>query len=289
MKRPIIKITLIVLFALAACLMIMGNLWIGDKLTQPFPRTIGPPPPSLDITEVKIPSESGSTLAGWLLSHEKKDKAAALFHGIHANRLQMMERAIMFHEQGWSALVIDFQAHGESPGERVAMGWLESMDARAAIQYLKKRCPDARIAALGLSMGGAACLLAEPPLEIDLLIIEQTYSTIHQATSNRLTHHLGRIAPLAAHVLLLQLPIRFGITEGDMRPIDKLSNITAPVMLIAGEKDKSTTVEESLRMYDQINTSKELWIVKDAGHIDYMKHNKKEYKARVIDFINRSH
>ncbi len=40
-------------------------------------------------------------------------------------------------------------------------------------------------------------------------------------------------------------------------------------------------------MFEQKKSPKELRIVEGAGHIDYMRYNKEEYSARVINFINK--
>jgi len=50
-----------------------------------------------------------------------------LMHGVRANRLSMVRRAEMLHRAGYSVLLFDFQAHGESPGSHITMGYLESV------------------------------------------------------------------------------------------------------------------------------------------------------------------
>lgn len=58
-------------------------------------------------------------------------------------------------------LLFDFQAHGESPGDHITFGFLESRDARAALDFVHRELPGQLVAALGISLGGAAAVLAD--------------------------------------------------------------------------------------------------------------------------------
>ena len=49
-------------------------------------------------------------------------------HGVRGNRLSMLDRARFLSHAGFSVLVFDFQAHGESSGEHTTFGELESLD-----------------------------------------------------------------------------------------------------------------------------------------------------------------
>ena len=71
-------------------------------------------------------------------------------HGVRADRTSMLDRARVLSRAGYSVLLFDFQAHGESPGHRITLGYLESMDAQASIQYLRERNPDEKIGVIGV-------------------------------------------------------------------------------------------------------------------------------------------
>ena len=69
-------------------------------------------------------------------------------------------RARFLSRLGYHTLCIALQAHGESPGEHITMGWQESRNAASAVAWLQKQFPDAPVAVLGTSLGGVAALLA---------------------------------------------------------------------------------------------------------------------------------
>src|SRR4029453_18026727 len=96
---------------------------------------------------------SGSLLHGWFVPGHHG--AVVLMHGLHASRRSQLSRARLLHDAGYSVLLFDFQAHGESPGNYITFGYLESRDARAAVDYVRRRLPEQKVAVIGQSMGGA--------------------------------------------------------------------------------------------------------------------------------------
>ena len=129
-------------------------------------------------------------------------------HGSRGDRRQMLGRATFLNQAGYSVLLFDFQAHGDSPGKRITIGHLESRDARAAVEFMKRNCPGQKIGVIGLSMGGAAAVMASPALEVDAMALEMVYPDIKRATANRMERYLGGWARGLAPLLIMQLPRR---------------------------------------------------------------------------------
>ena len=254
--------------ALGGAGFVAACLFVGGKLAEPIPRTIGPPPSDLPAKTVHIPSPSGSKLAGWWIEGAPGRGAVILMHGVRADRTSMVDRARFFHRAGRSVLLFDFQAHGESPGEHITFGALESRDARAAVDFVRRRHPGERIAALGTSLGGAAILLADPPLPVNAVILESVYPTVEQATENRIRMRLGPLASLLTPALLVQLGPRLGLSPRDLRPIDEIGRLKVPLLIIAGAEDRHTTRSESERLFGAALEPKELWVIPGAAHVD---------------------
>lgn len=200
----------------------------------------------------------------------------------------MLDRARFLSRSGYAVLLFDFQAHGESQGRHITFGYLESKDARAALSFLRSNIQGERIGVIGVSMGGAAALLASPPLEANAIVIEMVYPTIDQAISNRLRMRLGNWASILTPLLSWQLQPRLGITAQELRPIDKVGNIRVPKLFIVGEEDQHTTLEESRQLFNAAAEPKEWWLVNGARHVDLHSVAKEEYEQRVLDFFGRN-
>src|SRR5215204_4488473 len=270
MKR--LKLAIVIL----CVALVLGTsvLWyVGSALSASANQTLGSPPADLAAQPVLFPSASGSTFHGWLLSGKPGRGVIVLLHGLRSNRQSMVSRAQFLSRAEFSVLLFDFQAHGESAGRHVTFGYLESKDVQAAVQIVRERLPGEKIGVLGVSMGGAATLLAHPPLEVDAAVLKMG---------------LGEWGGWLSPALSLQLKPRLGVWAEELRPIDHVGGMTAPKLFIVGEEDQHTTLEESRRMYEEAGEPKEMWVVAGAAHIDLHAHVEEEYERRVLAFFERN-
>lgn len=264
-----------------------AGLWIvGDLLIHPAQVSIGPLPADFPASNVSFKSSSGALVHGWFLRGQSKG-AILLLHGVRANRLAMLDRARFLYAAGYSVLLIDFQASGESIGDSITFGHLESRDAIAAVDQLKTLAPGEPIGVYGTSMGGAVMLLADPPLNVDAVILEQVYPTLSQAVEDRLQLHAGFLGTWLAPLLLSTVKPHLGVSLAEMRPIDHISNIVAPKLLIVGDADQHTRLDESLAMFKAASLPKDLWIIHGARHVDLYRYSGSSYSDHVIDFFDR--
>jgi uncharacterized protein len=260
--------------------------FVGHTLIAPTREVIGPPPPELSATDVSFRSASGGVIHGWFSSGSPGRGAILLLHGVHANRLAMLPRARWLHTLGYSVLLIDFQAAGESDGKAVTFGYLESSDVCAALLFLRARLPGERVGIIATSMGGAAVLLAEPPVRVDAVVLEQVYPTIDEATRDRLALHLGSIGPWLSPPFLASMHFLLGIDPGQLRPIDHIGGLSSPKLLIAGDADMHTRLVESRAMFLAAGTNSSFWIVPGARHVDLYQYAGDDYRRHVGDFLD---
>jgi fermentation-respiration switch protein FrsA (DUF1100 family) len=249
---------------------------------------VGTLPPDLLGRGVHVLSPAAGTLKGWLVPGRRGAGAVLLLHGIRASRLDMVERARFLHAAGYTVLLFDSRAHGESGGERITFGYLESLDARAILAFLRRAAPGERIGVIGISLGGAAVLVGPQPLGVSALVLEAVYPTLEEAIDNRLALRLGALGPPLSPLLTVQLRPRLGFSAADLRPIDGIDRVDAPLLVIAGTEDRHTTLAQSRRLFARAQAPKELWEVPGAGHVDYYRAARAEYEARVGALLGRT-
>ena len=275
---------------LAALVVVAGALsvyWVGGQLGAPAPREIGTPPADLPGRAVKVPSPAAGVLKGWLVPGRRDAGAVLLLHGVRASRLEMLGRARFLHARGYTVMLFDSRAHGESGGQRITFGYLESLDARALLGALRQAAPGERLGVIGVSLGGVACLVGPQPLRVHALVLESVYPTLEEAIENRLAIRLGALGPPLAPLLTVQLRPRLGFGVEDLRPIDSVDRVGAPLLVIAGTEDRHTTIVQSRRLFATAQAPKELWEVPGAGHVNYHRAAPAEYEARVGGFLAR--
>jgi len=263
----------------------LGLYAVATRLTRPVRAEIGTAPRSLNAQSITFPSQFGSVIHGWLSRADDTRGAILLLPGIRANRLSMVKRAEFLRQAGYSTLLIDLQATGESGGEAITFGWREHFDVLAAVDYLRTRIPGQPVGIIGVSLGGAATLLATPPLRVQAVVLEAVYPSIDRAVVNRLSMRVGPLARMIGPLLLAQLPLRLAVNASELRPVDHIGRLECPVLIIAGTVDQHTTMADTQQLFDAAHDPKDLWLVPNAAHVDYLQFAGEGYRHRVLDFI----
>ena len=118
-------------------------------------------------------------------------------------------------------------------------------------------------------------------------MLESVYPTIENAIRHRLDAWLGAVGRALAENVLGWLFPREGVTPAHLRPIDRIHEQTAPVLVIAGTADRYTPLAESRALYARAREPKTLWEVDGADHVDLHAFAPAEYERRVEAFLAR--
>jgi fermentation-respiration switch protein FrsA (DUF1100 family) len=266
-----------------------AGIWVvGSIASAPQNHAMGALPPDLVGEDVSF---GDGPVRGWFIPGPEdapRDAVVILMHGVRADRASMLGRAQFLRAAGYGVLLFDFQAHGESAGEAITFGYRESRNAVDAVAFARGRRPSAKIAVIGISMGGAAALLATPPLPIDALVLEAVYPTIEDAIGDRFALRLGDWSRVLTPLLTWQFEPRLGFGVAQLRPIEAIGRVAAPKLVIAGTADRHTRLAESEALYAAAAQPKEFWVIAGAAHIDFHAFAGAPYEARVLDFLART-
>lgn len=262
-----------------------GCAFAGEVAVTDYPARVGPPPAG--FAEVAVPVPMGGPLAGWLAEAPPGAPAVVLLHGVTDNRDALRDRARLFADAGYAVLAVDLPAHGESPGDRVGFGWPERHAAAAAFGLLKRQRPQMRVGVVGISLGGAAAVLAGPALNADALVLESVYPTFEAAVSNRVRRVLGPLAPPVTAALVAHTRARIGVPADSLRPVDVLRRVGAPVFVLGGAEDPYTPEAETRALFAAAPEPKALMLVPGAGHEDLYDAAPEAYRRRVLGFLDR--
>lgn len=279
MKRSLIVFLTLMLAVIAV------SVTAGNQLISPEQKKVNKPQ-NLNIENVLFTYDQGKLLAGWFIRAKNSRGTFLLMHGVRSNRGSMLGRAKMMIENGYSVFLFDFQAHGESEGEIITFGFLESRDVESALNVLRQKVGKESIGVIGVSLGGASLLLSKVKNEVDVIVLEMVYSDLEQAVKNRLNIYLPLIGEYLSPLLLWQLEPRLGISTESLSPINQINKTNVPLLLIAGSDDRHTTMKESLAMYNNANEPKLLSVFEGAHHQDLFQFDKKKYTDTVLCFID---
>lgn len=281
MPRWLLVQVLSLIVAMSIVVFATGELLTGaahsavETLSSDFP-----------VESIQFPVNVENNVHAWLAHGDRGNGVILLVHSMRSNRLEMLSRARFLNAQGYSVLLIDLQAHGESPGKRITFGFRESESVDAAITFLQQKFPNERIAAIGVSLGAAAIVLAKNAFKLDAVILESLHPTIEEAVENRLKLHFGEIGPLLLPLLLSQLSFYLDIPISQLNPITQISNLNSPLLLISGTHDTHTTLPETERLFIAAREPKEIWVIPGAGHFNMHTYAGRVYEQRITAFLH---
>ena len=268
---------------LAAC-------WtFGTLSTRATPsRVPAPTPPGL---AVHIPAGDDVVLAATYTPGARSDAPAVLMlHGNGESRDQMAATGAMLARHGYASLAIDFRGHGESTVRPHTFGWTESRDAHAGLAWLRQRQRGARIAVIGISLGGAAALIGPSgPLPADAMVLDAVYPDIRRAIGNRIAAMGGWVlARVVEPLLSYQSRLRFGVWPSALSPIDAVARYRGPVLVIGGGRDIYTPPAETRAIFAAARGPKRLWIVPGLDHGEVSSMTSAEYESSLLGFLSRT-
>ncbi|MEO9874874.1 MAG: alpha/beta fold hydrolase [Anderseniella sp.] len=276
--------------AAALCLVaaiVIALLLAGWIATAPANRSVGVVPDDMPVVAVEFHDRNSRLVRGWMITGNADRGAVVLLHGIRSDRRSMLGRARLLFANGYSVLAIDLQAHGESSGDRVTFGFREADSVAAAIDYTRAQWPDKKLAIIGTSLGGASAIFAANHRRADAYVLESVYSSLKDATENRLQIRLGPVGPALAPLLLWQTSVQLGFHAAELSAVERIGDLQAPVLFIAGEQDNRTKLADSRTLFSSAGEPKQLWVVPNARHQDFHRFDEAEYSKRVLSFLDR--
>ncbi len=272
--------TLTTLTLLPALLLLSASWIIAGRLSAPAVSSVGPLPGDAPFEQVEF-----AGTAGWYLRGRNENSCVLLLHGIRSDRREMLPLSRLLFDTGYSSLLIDLQAHGESPGQAITFGVRESAGARNAVRYLRQHRGCKRVVAVGRSLGGAAALLGPAPLDVEGYVLESVYPGIQAAVHNRLRTRLGPMGAVVAPLLYWQIPLRLDIGLEELQPAKAVRRVRAPVMIMNGTEDQRTTRQDTELIYANIPGQKSIIWFEGAGHANLFEFDKEKYQKVVLGFL----
>jgi alpha-beta hydrolase superfamily lysophospholipase len=242
-------------------------------------------PPAEDLTLVT--ADGLSIAATYRPGRAPDSPGVLLLHGNGASRGQTASNAAWLAGQGYATLAIDFRGHGRSASASHSFGWNEALDARAAFDWLRQKQHHARVAVIGISMGGAAALLGDRgPLPADALVLQAVYPDLRHTIRNRMASMMTRVpADLFEPLLSFQSRPRFGVWPSRLSPLEALRHYEGPVLIIGGTDDPFTPPEETWSLYDAAPGAKTLWFAHGADHEGASDLSTSEYRQQIDLFL----
>ena len=242
--------------------------------------------PDSVYSNITLTTKDGLVLAGWYIRMPHAKGTIALFHGHGSEKSANLSQSNTFNEQGYSTLLIDFRAHGQSEGNTCTIGYREAEDVKLVYDYLKG-IGEQHILLYGISLGAATITkaIADFHLTPEKVILEMPFGSLPATVEGKM-----RMAGLPAEPIAGLLTFWGGAINGfwafDMKPKEFVKQIHCPVLLQWGKKDKGVTETEIKGIYNNIGSvSKQLVVYENSGHENLCENEPDKWEDTIEAFL----
>jgi len=167
-----------------------------------------------------------------------------------------------WQQRGFNILAYDYFGYGHSKGKPSQDNILEAADIVFAWAKENIGTTKANTIIAGYSLGGAAAIHLASQNDVAGLIVMGAFSTAFNAV----------------------LP--YNIFPFDMlKNIEKINNVSAPVLFIHGTADKIVPYRNCKALYAERKNNKTLLAIKGAGHLDLFTYKPEEFWNAINNFV----
>jgi len=241
-----------------------------------------------------VTAPDGAELRGWKVRPKSPNGSwVLLFHGVADNRVGAIGQSEILLRAGYSVVMMDQRAHGESGGAMATYGWLERNDTRAVVDALVASEHPAHIFALGESMGaGIALQSAGADTRIEAAVAEAPFASLREASYDYVGLQeyplLGKtiFAP-GAWMMLYRGGKLAGFPAAGVSPEQSVAARNFPLLLICDEADTTLPCRHAKKIYAAARGPKSLWMVPGAFHTAAFGFAPEEFERRVLEFLRQ--
>ncbi|KAA6460838.1 alpha/beta fold hydrolase [Acidobacteria bacterium AB60] len=242
--------------------------------------------------ELSLRAADSADLRAWLLQPAAwNHDTVILLHGQSDNRAGMLFNADLLLRHGYSILLPDARAHGQSDGPIATYGALESDDLHRWFLWLQQNHPPRCIDGIGNSMGAAQLLESVAINHYCAVIAESPFATFREAAYDRVGQQfdtgpwLGRtLLRPAVELGFLYARSRYHIDLAHASPLPAVAASHTPILLIHGLADNNLPPRHSV-LLAAADRAAQLWEPPATGHCAAFSTHPVEYEQRVLDWL----
>ncbi len=256
----------------------------AHTLTHPGCSEAGGTPEAFgifDVQEVTYPSHDGLTLRAWYLPPQN-GAVVILLPGLGGARDGMLREGAILARHGYGLLLTETRSCARADGQST-LGYLEARDLQEAVTWVRGRPGVEHIGVLGFSMGGVTGILgAAEDTRIEAVVAEGGFYDLAADITNEGRGPWWERAFYQA--ILFFFRREAGVDACAISPIAVIDRISPrPLLLIYGDREVAETrPQEQLA---RAGAPKDLWIVPNCGHGQYLDVAAGEWERRVTAFF----
>jgi fermentation-respiration switch protein FrsA (DUF1100 family) len=286
----------VLILALVACEGVA--VYTGWVLTHPKHKAIKDSPANYGLTFEAVTftsREDGLHLQGWYLpATAPSTKTVVIAHGFQGNREETGPGALNVAkdlvQNGYNALLFDFRDSGESEGDKVTVGYLETRDLEGAVDFVRSKGAQ-KVALLGYSMGASTAMLVGARMpEVNAVVADSGFSALSPFLLENAKHFTKLPDFPFTYLIWATVPPVLGANLSQVSPMKEMGALAKkPLFIIHGDKDDTVNYHHALDLMEAYRANGgqhgEVWIVPGAGHVKAYRVAPVLYKEKLLDFL----
>ena len=235
-------------------------------------------------------SEDGLQLHATYFPYGDRRKIVICFHGYTSQGMSdYVGLSDYYRRQGFSMLLVDERAHGDSEGEYIGFGCLDRIDALMWIDWVLQQCgEETQILLHGTSMGGATVLMSSGlalPEQVKGIISDCGFTSAKEVFTHVLhsMYHLPAFPMIQIASLVNKKKAGYGLDE--CNAAKEVQKAEVPILLIHGDADTFVPCSMCEKIYENCASDKKMLIVKGAAHAESYYKDMEAYENAMDDFI----
>ena len=200
----------------------------------------------------RVPSDGGVTLVGWHVAARPGFPTIVYYHGNAGHLGHRIAKFQHFTRAGFGLVAGTYRGYGESDGMPTEAGILA--DARAMIMYTRETVgtDPSRIILYGESLGTGVAVRMASEIGVGGIVLEAPYTSV--------ADRAGELYPWAMARRLIR---------DKFHSLSYLPAITAPLLILHGEQDRTIPVIHGRRMLEAAAGPKRGIFYPHIGHTDF--------------------
>lgn len=217
-------------------------------------------------------------------------KVVICFHGYTSQGMKdYIGLSGYYLKNGYSMLLVDERAHGESEGKYIGFGCLDRHDALKWMNWVVRKCgEDAEILLHGTSMGGATVLMSsslELPKQVKGIVSDCAFTSPKEVFSHVLKsmYHMPAFPTMQLADFLNRKLSGYGLDE--CNAAREVKNAKVPVLFIHGTGDTFVPCSMCNTMYENCSSPKKKLLIEGAAHAECYYKDTDAYESILTEFI----
>ncbi len=203
---------------------------------------------SAPFTILEIRTNDGLSLRSWQSKGDPEKKTFIFFHGNAGNAADRMPTMEILLQAGHSVVLAEYRGYGGNPGKPSEDKLI--MDARLLMdEIIKQGVNEQDIILMGRSLGTGVATFLATEYDVAALVLISAFSSLPEVAAE--------YYPFFPVSLLMR--DRFN-------NLDRIKNITAPLLVFHGEMDRIIPLPYGLKVYDAAQGKKAFIRLPGQGH-----------------------